>query len=187
MGWEVMKAENWDVKPGIIRRKIGVGMDAAFEDPLPSEGVHEVSFTIVKSPLGCVCLYLGICDAEHVHKYKQRSSNPNVEEEIVAWAFCGACGYLCHFRSPHEEYSSGWRQHAMPKTQNLADTKRAKGAVVKAIVDMDKRTLAFKVNDEELVDAKVELPASVRPFILISQTDDTIRMSVTRLETAPPA
>ena len=185
--WEVMKKENWDVKTSTIRRKVGVGMDAAFADALPAEGRHEVSFTIVKSPLGCVCMYMGVCDSEHVHKYKQRSSNPNDEEEIVAWAFCGACGYLCHFRSPHEEYSSGWRQHAMPKTQNLADDKRARGSVVKAVVDMDKRTLSFQVNDEDAVSAEVQLPPSVRPFILISQTDDTIRMSVKRLDAATPA
>ena len=122
-----------------------------------------------------------ITDAELEEEQKQLPGN------VAAAPIMQEALRHVHFRSAHEEYSSGWRQHAMPKTQNLADKTKASGAVVKAIVDMDKRTLAFKVNDEDAVDAKVELPASVRPFILISQEDDTIRMSVTRLDSAPPA
>ena len=85
--------------------------------------------------------------------------------------------------------SCGYRKTLMPETRNLADTKRAKGSTVKAIVDMDKRTLAFKVNKEDTIDAEVALPAVVRPFCLISQENDIIRISVKRVESesAPPA
>ena len=41
--------------------------------------------------------------------------------------------------------------------------------------------LKIKVNDEPVVDADVQLPGAVRPFILISQKD-TIRLRVKRAD-----
>mmetsp|Transcript_54786 Transcript_54786/g.90789 ORF Transcript_54786/g.90789 Transcript_54786/m.90789 type:complete len:187 (+) Transcript_54786:105-665(+) len=185
--WEVMSPDNWKIGQNNIFRKADRGFDAAFAQQVLTEGKHEVTFTILDSPLGCVCQYLGVCDAAHVHKYKQRSSNPNVEEETVAWAFAGSNGYLWVFRSPHEEYSSGVRKHLMPKTQNLAHADKAKRATVKLVVDMETRRLAFQVNKEPMIDADVELPATgVRPFILLSQKD-TIGLKVKRVESAPAA
>uniref|UniRef100_A0A7S2NAR4 B30.2/SPRY domain-containing protein n=1 Tax=Haptolina brevifila TaxID=156173 RepID=A0A7S2NAR4_9EUKA len=186
--WEVMEeAESrWKRNGNKITRKATSNFDAAFADTVLTDGQYELEFTIVEDKLGCVCQYLGVCDADHVYKREMRSSNPNDEEEEVAWAFSGGPGILWKFRSPHVEYGSGAMKTAMPKGQNLADPKKAKGSTVKLVVDMKQRSLTFQVNKEPVIDAGIELPAAVRPFVLLAQ-DETIKLTVKRVDLTPSA
>jgi len=54
------------------------------------------------------------------------------------------------------------------------------GSTISMRIDMKLRTAAVSVNNQRFVEAGVQLPARVRPYILMNKKGDTVSLNVTR-------
>eukprot|EP00966_Prymnesium_polylepis_P325101 7381089-Prymnesium_polylepis.1 len=151
-------------------RKIGESIEPAFGKPVMRSGQHIFTFTINKSWNNKAdSLVLGVCDAdkEKIFTDWKGAMDPN---NGVAWGLYTICGKLMRCIDVTEKNGAGHGKNLM--IGHLGD--RAKGATVTLYVDMDAKTLEFKVNAGEKVDAEIPkevFPAALRPWMLVGNAD----------------
>ena len=142
-------------------------------------GRHVISLTIMASERNAGFMYLGLlgADDQHLKDWPQRRRKDSQQHwpfsaaPTVGWAFCPLNGHLHTTESPSRWGSRGRKLMA----GDLSG--QAVGAVVELHVDMDARTLGVAVNEGDVVDAQVELPASVRPWVLLAHQGDAVVIS----------
>jgi len=193
LGWEVPEPENWTSKHNKISRISDVKYDAAFSTATLTTGRHIVSFFVHKSK-EALYLYLGVCCAEaaRMNPAIEPPSDPNKTkpEEIIGWGLNCNWGCLMTFKSPHHVYWSGSMHKLTADGEGLREA--AKGARVSMLVDMDKRSLAFKVHTSKAegpwIDTGASLPAAVKPWVLTGEKDSvslTIQPAADGIEVQP--
>ena len=153
------------------------GPDAAASTLLLEHGRHRITLEIVRSERNRGFMYLGVLAADGrtgswPEGPKQDASNGKYSgKPVVGWGFCPLNGHLHSTATPSE-----WGLR-LRKLMSGDLSGRAEGAIVVLIVDMDRRKLSFSIDGHEPVDAKVHLPAAVRPWVVLAHREDAVRLA----------
>ncbi|KAL3918184.1 MAG: hypothetical protein SGPRY_006111, partial [Prymnesium sp.] len=164
---------------GLAVIKSGVwGYGVALGAPVISSGVHRLMYTILRSSSNdgqgmCIgvasasaCLEPVTCSMPLASLLGRAVASKESSPEC--WGVEPSSGRLWSSNSVHTWGLRGKR--LTPEGKDLSCA--AEGARISIHVDMQRQALGFQVNDLPVVDAGVQLPGPVRPWVLIGWLGD---------------
>lgn len=166
---------DWDVQRGTV---VASGMLAderyALGSAVVTSGRCSFTFRIEAATSFDGHLFLGVAEV---------AADPI---QARTWAFSPPTGNLYVGEQLNEHGSERMAKHFFEDAkESLID--KAEGAVVRADVDMDARTLAFSVNGSETIDSGEVLPeGGVRPWVFMYHEGDSVTLAVGPVPPAPP-
>lgn len=154
---------------GSAIRHLREGANAAAADLLMFEGRHRLTVGIEHSDRASGFLYIGVVAADWPARAADTptGTDPGAGQPL-AWGLCPLNGHLHVCTDPSH---LGARRKKILATDLSG---RATGVMVVVHVDMERRTLAFEVDEGDgapsmgRVDAQVRLPPAVRPWVLLT-------------------